>query len=557
MQDELMKHDREVPCGPVVVVVMDGVGLGRQDETDAVWLARTPTMDWLDRVAHKTTLVAHGTHVGMPTDKDMGNSEVGHNAIGAGQIYAQGATRVDNAIRSGSLFDRENHESRDWCALVDHVLSNGSTLHLIGLLSDGNVHSHIDHVKAMARHAAEAGVERLRLHALLDGRDVGGQSADQYVREIEELFAELNEGGVDFRIASGGGRMLITMDRYEADWDMVEQGWKTHVLGEGPEWEDALASIEKARQDDPDLNDQYQPPFVIVDNGEPIGTVEDGDAVLMFNFRGDRAIELSRAFDVDDFDEFDRIRRPDVLFAGMMQYDGDLGIPGRFLVTPPEIEGTMGELLARAGVKQLAVSETQKYGHVTYFWNGNRTEPFSKELESYIEIPSDRVVFDQRPWMKAAEITDATMAALQADEAIRFARVNYPNGDMVGHTGNREAAIIAVEATDLSLARLLEAIDGLGGVALITADHGNSDQMYQVDKKTGEIQLDDQGRPVPHTAHTLNPVPLWIYAPGWEERFDLVGLETRRLSNIAPTALMLLGYDVPDHMDESLIRFVD
>lgn len=554
--NELKRHQKEVPKGPVVVVVLDGVGIGRQDESDAVWLARTPTMDWLDKVAPKTTLLAHGTHVGMPTDGDMGNSEVGHNALGAGRIYSQGATRVDNAIRNGTLFDREDELSNQWFEIVDHVRSNESTLHLIGLLSDGNVHSHIDHVKAMARDAADHGVQRLRLHALLDGRDVGGQSADTYVREIEKVFEELKESDVDYRIASGGGRMLITMDRYEADWDMVEEGWKTHVLGEGPQWESALASIEKAREDDPDLNDQYQPPFVIVDDGEPIGTIEDGDAVLMFNFRGDRAIELSRAFDVDEFDEFDRQRRPDVLYAGMMQYDGDLGIPERFLVTPPRITGTMGELLAGAEVKQLAVSETQKYGHVTYFWNGNRTEPFSKELENYIEIPSDRVVFDQRPWMKAAEITDAMMAALRDDGEIRFGRINYPNGDMVGHTGDREAAIIAVEATDLSLARLLEAIDELGGVAIVTADHGNSDQMYQVAKNTGEIEVDEQGRPVPHTAHTLNPVPVWIYAPGWEERFELAGLETRRLSNVAPTALMLLGFEVPEHMDDSLIRFI-
>lgn len=555
--EELVAMESRPVKGPVVVVVLDGIGVGRKDESDAVWLARTPTMDWLDANVPRTNLLAHGTHVGMPTDGDMGNSEVGHNALGAGQIHDQGAKRVDVAIRSGALFDREDPRSTQWFELLDHAGSS-NTLHLIGLLSDGNVHSHIDHVEALSRHAASSGVTTLRVHALLDGRDVDGQSAHRYVQKIEEVFSELGEEfGCDYRIASGGGRMLITMDRYEADWPMVERGWKTHVLGEGPQWRSATRAIEAAREDSPDLNDQYLPPFVIVDDEGPVGQIEDGDAVLMFNFRGDRAIELSRAFDVDDFVHFDRVRRPDVLFAGMMQYDGDLGVPERFLVPPPSIRGTMGELVSAAGLKQLAVSETQKYGHVTYFWNGNQTDPFDASLETYIEIPSDRVEFDQRPWMKAAEITDAAIEALQEDSEIRFARVNYPNGDMVGHTGDLDAAVIAVEATDLSLKRLLDAIEDLNGAAIVTADHGNADQMFRFDKKTGEIERRPDGRPFPMTAHTLNPVPLWIFAPGAHRHFELVELETRRLSNVAPTALMLMGFEPPDQMDPPMIRFVE
>lgn len=555
MTDALKRHSHAVPPGPVAVIVLDGVGIGRQDEGDAVWRARTPTMDWLDEVALKTTMFAHGTHVGMPTDSDMGNSEVGHNALGAGKIYAQGATRVDEAIRSGALFDRENPQSSTWSEMVDHVnAAPGRTLHLIGLLSDGNVHSHIDHVEALTRDAFAQGVKRLRLHCLLDGRDVSGQSAQIYVGRIEELFASLE--GADYRIASGGGRMLVTMDRYEADWAMVERGWNAHVLGVGPHWLSARKAIEAAREAKPDLNDQFIPPFVIVDEHDvPVGRIEDGDAVLLFNFRGDRAIELTRAFESDTFAPFDRVRRPDVLFAGMMQYDGDLGIPRRYLVSPPQIEGTMGERLADAGVKQLAVSETQKYGHVTYFWNGNRTEPFAPQLETYLEIPSDRVVFDTRPWMKAAEITDATIEAMRSDPQIRFVRVNYPNGDMVGHTGNLEAATIAVEATDLSLARLLEVIAELGGVALVTADHGNADEMFQIDKKTGEFVRDAKGRTVPMTAHSLNIVPLWIYAPTMQDQLALADVEVRRLSNVAATALMLLGFEAPEDMDPSLIVF--
>ena len=527
---------------------MDGVGIGRQDQWDAVFQARTPTLDGLDEVALKTSLLAHGTHVGMPSDQDMGNSEVGHNALGAGKIYDQGAKRVDVAIRTRALFDSESRDGAMWRRMIAQVKQQGSTLHLIGLLSDGNVHSHIDHVEALAREAYVAGIKRLRLHALLDGRDVSGQSALEYVDRIEAVFDQLG----DYRIASGGGRMLVTMDRYEAEWEMVERGWRAHVLGVGPGAVSAREAIVSARSLDRDLNDQFLPPFVVQDDGVAVGPIQDGDAVLLFNFRGDRAIELSRAFEQDHFPYFERHRRPDVLFVGMMQYDGDMGVPRNFLVGPSAIEDTMGELLAHTGVKQLAVSETQKYGHVTYFWNGNRTEPFSESLERYIEIPSDRVVFDQRPWMKAAEITDATMEALLQAPDTGFARINYPNGDMVGHTGNLEATIVAVEATDLSLGRLLKVIQELEGVAIVTADHGNADQMVQYEK-SGEVARDARGRPLPMTAHSLNPVPLWIWAPHLEVDLELVELEPRRLSHIAPTALYLMGYEPPAHMDPPLV----
>lgn len=549
MVEPLHKHGGASVEGPVFVVVLDGVGLGRQDAGDAVFLARTPTLEWLDEVALKTTLFAHGTHVGMPSDGDMGNSEVGHNAIGAGRIFDQGAKLVDSAIKSEALFDRASPLSHAWFELLDHVKATGRTLHLIGLLSDGNVHSHIDHVEALVRHAAAEDIDRLRLHCLLDGRDVSGQSAHQYVSKIEALFAHLER---DYRIASGGGRMLTTMDRYGADWAMVERGWRAHVLGEGAQWGSATEAIGAARAVDPSLNDQFIPPFVIAEGGEPVGIIEDGDAVLLFNFRGDRAIELTRAFEQDDFPFFDRIRRPNVLFAGMMQYDGDLGIPARYLISPTEIDGTMGEWLATSGVRQLAVSETQKFGHVTYFWNGNRTAPFDPATERYIEVPSDRVVFDQRPWMKAAEITDATIAALREDPSIRFVRVNYPNGDMVGHTGNLEATIIAVEATDLSLARLLDQVRALNGAAIVTADHGNADQMFQLDKR-GEFVRGPDGTPVAMTAHTLNPVPLWVYAPTLPGKYAIAPIEVRRLSNIAATAMVLLGYEPPSTFDAPLI----
>jgi 2,3-bisphosphoglycerate-independent phosphoglycerate mutase len=538
--------------GPVVVIVLDGVGLGDGGPADAVALARTPTLDRLDETALRTTLLAHGTHVGMPSDADMGNSEVGHNALGAGRIYDQGAKRVDAAIRSGALFDDADPTSAAWRALLEHVRGTTGTLHLLGLLSDGNVHSHIDHVEALVRNAHAHGVTRTRLHALLDGRDVDGQSADRYVARIEAVFGALNEDGGDHRIASGGGRMLVTMDRYEAEWDMVARGWATHVHGDAPAWPSALAAIAAARAATPNLNDQYIPAFVVSGPDGPVGTIHDGDAVLCFNFRGDRAIEISRAFDEPGFAAFDRGRVPEVMFAGMMQYDGDAGVPARFLVSPSAISGTLGERLAAAGVAQLAVSETQKYGHVTYFWNGNRTDKFDDALETYIEVPSDRVTFDQRPWMKAAEITDATIEALRGNPELRFARINYPNGDMVGHTGDLEAAILAVEATDLCLGRLLAAIADLGGAAIVTADHGNADQMYQLDK-SGAVIVDANQRPVPMTAHTLNPVPLWVVAPTAQSQLTLTELPVRRLSNVAATALVLLGFEPPDDFDPPLV----
>jgi 2,3-bisphosphoglycerate-independent phosphoglycerate mutase len=533
--------------------VLDGVGIGRKDAGDAVHLARTPTLDWLSASAPYTTLSAHGTHVGMPSDADMGNSEVGHNALGSGKIYCQGATRVHDAITTGALFDDAGDDSETWRALLGHVREHKSTLHLIGLLSDGNVHAHINHVEAMVREAHRAGVTRTRLHAMLDGRDVGGQTSDQFVAQIEIVFAELNADGGDHRIASGGGRMLVTMDRYQAEWDMVERGWRTHVQGVGEQVASATDAILAARAVKPDLNDQYVPAFVVAEGGEPVGRIIDGDAVCLFNFRGDRAIELSRAFEQHEFPFFDRGARPDVFFVGMMQYDGDAGIPEHSLVRPSKISGTMGERLADAGVKQLAVSETQKFGHVTYFWNGNRNEKFAPDLETYIEVPSDRVTFDQRPWMKAAEITDAVITALDEDPEIRFIRVNYPNGDMVGHTGDLEAAILAVEASDLSLRRLLEALRERDGAAIVTADHGNADQMFQLDKKTGEVVRSPSGVPVPMTAHTLNPVPLWVYAPSLDADVRITEMPTRRLSNVANTALELLGFESAEALDPSLI----
>jgi 2,3-bisphosphoglycerate-independent phosphoglycerate mutase len=529
--------------GPLLIVVMDGVGIGREDESNAVHLARTPTLDHLLATCPHTRLLAHGPAVGLPSWEDMGNSEVGHNAIGAGRVFEQGAKLVNREIASGGIY-----RTPLWGEIVGRCRDGGGALHFIGLLSDGNVHSHIDHLFSMVRKAAESGVRRLRVHPLLDGRDVGETSALDYVVPLEAALADLSrgEGGRDYRVASGGGRMVTTMDRYEADWSVVERGWRAHVLGEAPyRFRSASEAVRGIRESEPGITDQYMPSFVIVDEeGRPVGPILDGDAVIFFNFRGDRAIEISRAFEEDDFRAFDRKRRPDVLYAGMMEYDGDLKIPKKYLVNPPAIDETVGEYLAASRVTQFALSETQKFGHVTYFWNGNRSGYIDEALETYVEIPSDRVPFDQRPWMKAAEIADETIRLVEAGNW-RCGRINFANGDMVGHTGNLEAAVVAVEAVDLSLKRVLKAVEKTQGIALVTADHGNADEMFTL----------QGGKRIPKTAHTLNPVPLIVYDPGFQGEYVLrKDVEGAGLSNIAGTALRLLGFEPPEGYDRSLIE---
>jgi len=532
--------------GPVVVIVMDGYGLPKTDVGSAIAAARKPTLDRLFASYPNIRLRAHGTAVGMPSDDDMGNSEVGHNAIGAGQVYSQGAALVAKAIADGSIW-----QGAAWQQVVAGARAGRGVIHFIGLFSDGNVHSHIDHLKAMVLQARAEGVSTVRIHALLDGRDVPETSALDYVVPFEAFLAESSGEGFDARIASGGGRQYITMDRYDANWAMVEKGWKTHVLGEGPQFANATAAVNGLRERNPGTIDQDLPEFVIAENGQPIGTIEDGDSVVFFNFRGDRAIEITRAFEEDAFDRFDRVRTPKVTYAGMLQYDGDLQLPKRFLVAPPAIKDTSGEWFSRMGLAQFACSETQKFGHVTYFWNGNRSGKFAGE--TWQEVPSDVVPFEQRPWMKAAEIADAMIDAIRSGK-YRTLRCNFANGDMVGHTGNFEAATIAVEAVDLSLARMLKAIDAAGGVALITADHGNADEMFELDKKTKQPAQNADGSFKAKTAHTLNPVPLILYDNVSGGRLGLRQTPTAGLSNIAATVANLLGLEAHPVWDESLLE---
>jgi 2,3-bisphosphoglycerate-independent phosphoglycerate mutase len=526
--------------GPLLLIIMDGIGIGKQDDSNAVYLADTPTMDRLFHSKLYTQLQAHGTAVGLPTDQDMGNSEVGHNALGAGRVFEQGARLVNQAIKSGKIFKTDI-----WNKIVQRG-RKGGTVHFIGLLSDGNVHSHINHLNALLDGCVKAELPKVRIHVLLDGRDVGERSALDYVIPAEKRLKEISEKkGFDYRIASGGGRMKVTMDRYNADWDVVRRGWEAHVQGKGRYFNSAEDAVRTYYREDPHITDQYMDSFVVTaDGGKPVGPIIDGDAVIFFNFRGDRAIEISRAFTEADFTEFDRGPLPDIIYAGMMEYDGDTHIPPNFLVRPPAIDRTISEYLCTAGLKMFAISETQKYGHITYFWNGNRSGYIDESLETFVEIPSDKIEFDRAPKMKAVEIKDRVSKLLHEDD-YRFGRLTFANGDMVGHTGVMEAAIIAVETVDRCVGELLEVVKALDGIAVVTADHGNADVMFTLDKKGGKKI---------RTAHSLNPVPFVIYDPEYDGEYEMADLERPGLSNVASTLLNLLGFEKPSDYDPSLIK---
>jgi len=545
---EQLSKNGFAPQGPVVMVIMDGVGIGKYESGDAVKTAYTPNLDFLCENALYTTLRAHGTAVGLPSDDDMGNSEVGHNAIGCGRVFAQGAKLVTAAIDSGDMF-----KGATWINAIKNVNDNASTLHFIGLFSDGNVHSNIAHLRAMIETAAKENAKKIRIHILIDGRDVGETSALEYIDPFEGFLSEINgKFGVDARIASGGGRMYITMDRYNADWSMVQRGWDTHVHGKGRQFESAAEAVKTYREENKGMIDQDLLSFVIAEDGAPIGNIADNDSVIFFNFRGDRSIEITRAFEEENLSEIDRGTRPNVFYAGMMQYDGDLKIPKNYLVSPPAIDRTMSEFLVNAGVKQLAISETQKFGHVTYFFNGNRTDKFSETLEDYVEIPSDILPFEERPWMKSAEITDYVLEAIKSKK-YDFIRMNFPNGDMVGHTGVYLATQIGVETVDLALGRILEAVKDANGILIISADHGNADDMFE-HKKTGDVVVEN-GKNKVKTAHSLNPVPAIVLDCAESGKITLNdNIDGLGISSLAATTMELLGFTPPADYDKSIVK---
>lgn len=542
------RTDSSVAAPRVVFLVLDGVGDGPKDGFDAVHLARTPHLDRLRREGLVTAIRAHGTAVGLPSDSDIGNSEVGHNILGAGRVFPQGASSVETALDSGSIWNGA------WRDVVANVKAKDSSLHLIGLLSDGNVHAHERHLHALLQRAAQEGLPRAFVHILLDGRDVMDRSAQVYIERLETVLAGIRQRtGCDYRIASGGGRMAITMDRYGADWPMVQRGWQAHVLGQAPAFASAMDALQAARAADPAISDQYVPAFVVADaQGQAVGTIQDGDSVVLCNFRGDRAIELSRAFtEGASFTEFDRQRVPQVFFAGMMLYDGDAHIPAHYLVAPATVSNTVSECLADSGIAQFACAETQKFGHITYFWNGNRSSKFDEASETYLEIPSDGVPFDQRPWMKSAETADAVIAAIE-DPRYRFVRANFAGGDMVGHTGQLQAAILAVESVDLGLGRVLQAAEKHKVCLIVTADHGNAEDMVERNGQGQPLQ-DAAGAPVGRTSHTRSLVPFLVLDFTGRSVALNTAVDKPGLANAAATIVTLLGLEVPAQFEPSLV----
>jgi len=534
--------------GPALLVIMDGWGVGSSDAGNAIALATTPTIDRLWCEYPHTRLLTHGPYVGLSSDADLGGSEVGHLTMGAGNILEQGPTRINKAIADGSFY-----QSPVLRQIIAHCLRQQSTLHLLGLLSDGNVHSHIKHFLAVIRHANLQGITRLRLHALFDGRDVGIQTAHAYVARIEDEFAAINKQPErDYRIASAGGREAITMDR-DHDWSKIEAGWQAHVHGAAAyQFQSALEAIEEFRAGTPGLIDQDMPGFVVVDaNGSPVGRMYDGDAVIMMNFRGDRAIEITEAFEVDDFDGFDRGWRPDVLFAGMMVYDEDRNLPALQIMEATRVNNPFGKRILDLGIRQFRLAETQKFPHVTFFFNGGQREPLDQAMEDYFLIPSDKgITFADAPAMKASEIADKAVDLIDSGE-YGFGLINFANADMVGHCGRIKPAIAAVEAVDTAIGRIVTALDATGGCALITADHGNAEEML-VHTSHGDE---------PCTRHSINPVPCILFDPQYDGSYHLRQAQagedidmTPGLSHLAATLFVMLGRNPPEDMNPSLIE---
>ena len=531
--------------GPLIHVVLDGWGVGAADETNAVNRANLPVMSRLIRGCPYTQLWTHGKYVGLPNEKDMGGSEVGHMTMGAGMVMEQGPTLIQDLLQSGEFF-----ENPVLSRIIQNCVERDTPLHLLGLLSNGNIHSHVDHTEAIIRHAFQSGIRRCYLHALLDGRDAGVQSALDFTEPFEKLFSELKgqRPGIDYAFASGGGREVITMDR-DNNWEKIETGWRIHVQGQSEnQFPSIRDAIEHFRKQNPEIIDQDIPGFVIIRNGEAVGRIEDQHALIFTNFRGDRATEFSQAVLADDFPYFERYRCPEVLFAGMTQYDQDNQIPPDYLVGTPVVEEPFGKRILELGLKQFRLSETQKFAHVTFFYNGGYREPLDPLKENYHFIASDKIPsFAERPAMKASGISKKAVEFINSGE-YQYGLINFANADMVGHTGDFQATVRAVEAVDSALDNIVRAIDAVNGLLVITADHGNADEML-ISNQNGTLEISAK--------HSLNPVPFLIYDPLYNGDYRLkpFGQEyNNNLSNIAATNFLLLGQAVPDDLAPSLFE---
>eukprot|EP00400_MALV-I_sp_L67-5_P001329 gene1329-375_t len=573
-KDFKLEHTHESVKGPILLMVLDGFGINDDPGSslhDTVQLADKEVnqmySNWVKHAEDEhlfCKLAAHGLAVGLPDDTDMGNSEVGHNALGSGQIVAQGAKLVNECLAGDkpAMFASEN-----WTAIKKE--SEGHTLHLFGLLSDGGIHSNIKQLEIILKNCCKDGIKKVRLHVVTDGRDVAPDSHPKFVKQLQDCLDEQNKQGCDYQIASGGGRMYCLMDRYEADWNIVKRAWDVMVHGTidksiVPEISDKYTGRYKSMQDwsktvvpaFPDKQDQFYPPFVVVDdNDKPIGKIEDGDVVVCFNYRGDRAIEISRAFteDEDTFrgkdhkGAFDRGTVPKVDYYGMLIYDSDKHIPEKSLAPNPDIKNVLSQYLLANNIASFAVAETHKYGHMTYFWNGNRSGYVNEAMERYCEVcsqPATPEQLESRPEMECVGITDAVIKALNSGKGYKFLRLNFANGDMCGHTGLIAPTTKSLVVMFEQMKRLIDAITEQDGAVIVTADHGNCEEM--VDKK-GAVM----------TSHTKKPVPFWIVDKNAKYKVDPTGIDRPGLANVAATVCNMFGLEAPKEYQKSLIKFSD
>lgn len=558
--------------GPRVMIVLDGIGVGKRNRTDAVYMAKplqTLTPLWNPDKFVNTLLKAHGEAVGMPKGT-MGNSEVGHNALFVGKVYSQGGKLVNEALADQSIF-----KAPLWGKMVTRCKDNGKTLHLIGLLSDGMVHSDQGHLHQLIKRAHAESVRKVAVHPLLDGRDVDGRSAPKYLDRLYKLLDGINASALrEYVVATVGGRKDTTMDRYEEDWSRVQRGFNAYFHGKAnhqfKDARDAVNHYYAENASNEDFKDEHIPVSVIAKGGKPLATIGDGDSALFFNFRGDRAIQFCSAVEDPNFDKFDRGGLvPDVLFGGMMLYDGDKDTPHQYLVQPPQIERSMSEYLAANGIRSASFAEVAKYGHVTYFKNGNKGTP--REGETWIRVPGLRGEENLHAWMGAEGTTQVALWLMgrPLEEQKRFGDfpkitiegedvkplaggkspfdllvLNYANGDMVGHTGDFAATRIAVQTVDHQLGQVLKAVRQANGIAVVTADHGNADEMIKIKDGTEKISY----------SHSKNKVRFSVYDPGYGDEYALnQAVENPGLTNVTSSLLWLMGFQPPEQFDAPLI----
>jgi len=503
-----------------MLMILDGFGENPKKEGNAVKLAKTPNIDRLMKEYPNTKIAASGLAVGLP-EGQMGNSEVGHTNIGAGRIVYQELTRITKSIENGDFFSNE-----ELVKAMENCKKNNSKLHILGLVSDGGVHSHIRHLFGLLEMAKRRDIEEVYVHCFLDGRDTPPASAESYIQELEEKMRKKGVG----KIATVAGR-FYGMDR-DKRWNRIQKAYNAIVFGEGNKSSQVINAIESSYQKE--VFDEFVEPTVLTNGEKPVATIEDGDSVIFFNFRPDRAREITRAIVDKEFKEFET-KKMNTYFVCFTNYDETM--PNVHIAFKKEmIKNTLGEIVSKNGGKQLRIAETEKYAHVTFFFNGGEEKQY--EGEDRILVPSPKVeTYDMKPEMSAYEVTQKVVEAINS-EKYNCIILNYANPDMVGHTGSLSAAIKAVEAVDECVGKVITAIESQKANLIITADHGNAEQM--IDYKTGE----------PHTAHTTNLVPLILIS----ER-ENVKLREGKLADIAPTLLELMGLEKPKEMTgESLIE---